>query len=246
MAPRSHHLVLRDVPAPAPPRRLRRVRPRRSRYLFNSYYEAVGPRHPRSQRGLLSRPTVAEVARYRAHVDAAMQKLIDGCDAEAWPELAALIGPRAAPRAAAPGAAADGHQARAVGQPRRRRLRRTAPGGARRPRVRCACFRSTAGSSRSATPAPSGSRSTTSRRVTGCTSSRSRLADRLVTAGEWLAFIADGGYRKPELWLSDGWYAVQEHGWDAPLVLAGRRRRLVGLHARRPAAGRSRTSRSCT
>jgi len=60
------------------------------RYLFNSYYETVGPRHPRSERGLLSRPTVEEVARYRAHVDAAMEKLIDGCDKDAWPEFAAL------------------------------------------------------------------------------------------------------------------------------------------------------------
>ena len=57
------------------------------RYLFNSYYEAVGPRHPRAQRGLLSRPTVEEVARYRAHVDAAMEKLIDGCDAGALDRL---------------------------------------------------------------------------------------------------------------------------------------------------------------
>src|SRR4051812_6008875 len=62
------------------------------RYLFNSYYEAVGPRHPRSQRGLLSRPTVDEVCRYRRHVDAAMEKLIDHCDDAAWPDLAALIG----------------------------------------------------------------------------------------------------------------------------------------------------------
>jgi ergothioneine biosynthesis protein EgtB len=44
-----------------------------------------------------------------------------------------------------------------------------------------------------------------------------RLADRLVTAGEWLEFMADGGYSRPELWLSDGWYAVQEHEWDSPL-----------------------------
>src|SRR5882762_348059 len=41
-------------------------------YLFNSYYEAVGPRHARTERGLLSRPSAAEVGEYRAHVDAAM------------------------------------------------------------------------------------------------------------------------------------------------------------------------------
>src|SRR5882672_8948737 len=62
------------------------------RYLFNSYYEAVGPRHPRAQRGLLSRPTVEEVAQYRAHVDTAMEKLIDHCDPDAWPALSALVG----------------------------------------------------------------------------------------------------------------------------------------------------------
>src|SRR4029077_8414042 len=45
-------------------------------YLFNSYYEAAGPRYSRSDRGLLSRPTVAEVTRSRAHVDAAMQGLL--------------------------------------------------------------------------------------------------------------------------------------------------------------------------
>jgi dimethylhistidine N-methyltransferase len=44
-----------------------------------------------------------------------------------------------------------------------------------------------------------------------------RLADRLVTNGEWLAFMAAGGYARPELWLSDGWARVQAEGWDAPL-----------------------------
>jgi len=56
-------------------------------YLFNSYYETVGPRHPRPERGLLSRPSVAEIARYRVHVDDAMHDLIEHCDADA----AALI-----------------------------------------------------------------------------------------------------------------------------------------------------------
>ena len=62
------------------------------------------------------------------------------------------------------------------------------------------------------------SRSTTrSPRHTRPSSSRSRLADRPVTCGEWLAFIDDGGYGRAELWLSDGWATVQADGWDAPL-----------------------------
>ncbi len=44
-----------------------------------------------------------------------------------------------------------------------------------------------------------------------------RIADRLVTNGEWLAFMADGGYRRPTLWMSDGWAACQAEGWEAPL-----------------------------
>lgn len=53
-------------------------------YLFNSYYQALGPRHPRPQRGLLSRPALDEVRAYRAHVDAAMVALIEQCDADTW------------------------------------------------------------------------------------------------------------------------------------------------------------------
>src|SRR5262249_18349193 len=48
-------------------------------YLFNSYYEQAGPRHPRPERGMLSRPSSAEVAAYRSHVDGSMQKLLSGC-----------------------------------------------------------------------------------------------------------------------------------------------------------------------
>ena len=44
-----------------------------------------------------------------------------------------------------------------------------------------------------------------------------RIASRPVTNGEYRAFIADGGYRRAEFWLSDGWAQVQEEGWDAPL-----------------------------
>jgi len=48
------------------------------------------------------------------------------------------------------------------------------------------------------------------------------LADRAVTGGDWLAFIDDGGYRRPELWLSDGWTTVTTEGWDAPLYWSHR------------------------
>ena len=60
-------------------------------YLFNSYYETVGQRHPRPKRGLLSRPTVAEVYRYRAHVDRAMKELMTSADDGNWESIAALL-----------------------------------------------------------------------------------------------------------------------------------------------------------
>src|SRR5205085_10875611 len=44
-----------------------------------------------------------------------------------------------------------------------------------------------------------------------------RIASRPATAGEYLAFVEDGGYERPEWWLSDGWQARQAHGWRAPL-----------------------------
>jgi len=47
------------------------------------------------------------------------------------------------------------------------------------------------------------------------------VAQRLVTCGEYLQFIEDGGYRRPELWLSDGWDAIQSRGWNAPLYWSG-------------------------
>src|SRR5690348_6982590 len=60
-------------------------------YLFNSYYEAAGPRHPRPERGLLSRPGMAEIAEYRSHVDAEMARFIDTAGEEAWHAAAPFI-----------------------------------------------------------------------------------------------------------------------------------------------------------
>ena len=60
-------------------------------YLFNSYYEQVGERHPRPARGLLSRPSLAEVLAYRAHVDAAMQRLVLGATPDGWVKIEPLL-----------------------------------------------------------------------------------------------------------------------------------------------------------
>ncbi|MBI1197537.1 MAG: L-histidine N(alpha)-methyltransferase [Phenylobacterium sp.] len=181
-------------------------------YLFNSYYEAVGPRQPRPARGLLTRPSLADVLAYRAHVDAGMARLL----ADGAGDLADLLDLGIAHEeqhqelilmdilhlfAQSPLSPAFAPPRPRVGpeQPEPLRYVGFAGGLAEvghngkgfafdnegpRHRVWLEPF---------------------------------QLADRLVTNGEWLAFMADGGYSRPELWLSDGWATVRAEGWDAPL-----------------------------
>ena len=180
-------------------------------YLFNSYYEAVGPRHPRPQRGLLSRPSVSEVTCYRAHVDGAMHALIDRCDARAA-ELVVL----------------GLHHEQQHQELLLMDIKHVLSCNPTDPPYR---------------PAPV-ARNTTSTPLQFVTLHGGNvevghdgdgfafdnegprhvvhlepmaIADRLVTASEWLEFVADGGYQRPELWLSDGWYAARANEWDAPL-----------------------------
>ena len=186
------------------------------RFLFNSYYDAVGARHPRPDRGLVTRPSLAEVAAYRADVDKAMLDVLD----DARRRCARCRRTRHPPRGATSGTASPRHQARPLDEPRRRpgirrqRWSRRAPTPAR-----------SAGSTSPVAWSRSGER-----QRDGCEFMFDNegpahevrvydvaLADRLVTAGEWLDFIDDGGYRRPELWKSDGWYRALEEGWSAPL-----------------------------
>jgi ergothioneine biosynthesis protein EgtB len=184
--------------------------------LFNSYYESLGPRHPRPQRGLLTRPDAGSVRAYRTHVDAAMGSFIATADAATWQAAASLVVlglhheqqhqeliltdilhamscnpllPAVAPAAAAlslAGAAPPQHWLRHEGG--------------------IAEIGHTGGDFAFDNEQP-----------------RHRvllrpleIAHRLVTCGEWLAFIDDGGYLDPALWLSDGWALVQAQGWRAP------------------------------
>ena len=185
-------------------------------YLFNSYYNAVGPRHARPLRGLLSRPALGEVRAYRADVDRRVLACLARVAEGEHPELCTLVelglqheqqhqeliltdikhafgasplrpGYRARPRSCtAAGVSPLGWVEHGEGL---HAVGHEGDGFAfdnERPRHRAFVH-------------------------------AYRLADRLVTCGEYQAFMADGGYARPELWLSDGWAAARADGWEAPL-----------------------------
>jgi ergothioneine biosynthesis protein EgtB len=185
-------------------------------YLFNSYYEGAGPRHPRPARGLLSRPSIAEIARYRAHVDEAMGALVANAGGTAWEKIAPLFELGLHHE--------EQHQELIlmdikhvlslnpldpVYAPAPPPVPRNAPveerfvafdGGLRQIGHDGTEFAfDNEGPRHKLWLEPF------------------RLASRLVTNGAYRAFIEDGGYRRAELWLSDGWTTVKSEDWEAPL-----------------------------
>ena len=201
-------------------------------YLFNSYYNAVGDRLPRPRRGLLSRPAVEEVYRYRAHVDRNMLILLhdDGLS----PSLAAVIelglnheqqhqeliltdlkhafgcNPlRPAYRSSASGGRTPPDSASRLGTSEE-------SGGLRPPLAEEQWIRRPAGV-RQIGHAGAGfafDNETPRHRVFV---DAFLLAARMATCGEYLAFMEAGGYDRPDDWLSDGWLARQAQDWTAPL-----------------------------
>jgi ergothioneine biosynthesis protein EgtB len=184
-------------------------------YLFNSYYEAEGPRHPRPQRGLLSRPSCADVAAYRDHVGTAMAKLIDGLSGEAWNDAAPLIELGLHHE--------QQHQELilmdikhvfsinpllpAYQPPRRRAAANITP-------LEWVEFPGGLEEIGHSGPGFAFDNEAPRHRVW---LDPFRLATRPVTCGEFAEFIAAGGYREPEFWLSEGWATVQQQAWEAPL-----------------------------
>jgi ergothioneine biosynthesis protein EgtB len=180
------------------------------RYLFNSYYEAVGPRHPRPERGLVTRPGVEEIGRYRDHVSAAVEALLDMGPTDAIRTLVEL------------GINHEQQHQELLVMDAKHLLSRHAFGPAILDRP---------------TEPDVASVPLTWRGVEGGLHDigaedgfffdnegpRHRvfledfeIASRAVTVEDWKAFMADGGYQRPDLWLSDGWYAVQREGWRSP------------------------------
>jgi ergothioneine biosynthesis protein EgtB len=204
-----------------------RVFDQRFAYLFNSYYENVGPRHHRPARGLLSRPSLADVLRYRAHVDDAIGRFLLESDFEgdAGAELLdALelglhheqqhqeliltdIKHALAGNPLAPGYRSEAAQG-APAAPAARSGNDEAP-----PLV----YRAFEGGLVSMGRDGAGFSFDNERPRHRVFLEPFALASRLVTCGEVLDFMADGGYRRPLLWLSAGFEAVTRGGWTAPL-----------------------------
>ena len=185
-------------------------------YLFNSYYEAVGARHPRPQRGMLTRPSLETVRAYRAHVDGAIAEYLDGDvddDSAALVELGLNHEQQ--------------HQELLLTDilhlfaqnPLKPAFRAPEPlpvraGNGNADALRWLDF--------------DGGLTEVGHDGTGFGFDSEgprhrallhpyRLASRPVTNDEWIAFIDDGGYDDPRFWLSDGWALVQQEDWRAPL-----------------------------
>ncbi len=187
-------------------------------YLFNSYYEAVGERQPRADRGLVTRPSVSEVSDFRNNVDKRVAELVLSID----------------PRTAK---ADQLHSLIELGLNHEEQHQElllmdikhvlshnvTEPAYVNRPHVKEA-------------EAPELDWLEISGGVVsiGCDASGAsfsfdnenprhdalvgdfRLANRMITCGEWLEFMNDGGYQRAELWLSDGWYTAKAQSWESP------------------------------
>ena len=189
-------------------------------FLFNSYYVQAGPRHCRAQRGYLSRPTVAEVFAYRAHVDAAMAAFLDGFEERAHADIAEMveIGLHHEQQHQEL-MLTDLKHVFSVNPLRPVYRERTAEASADPGPVRWRRFEAGI-----AHIGAAGQGDTAAARFHFDNEGpRHRqfveafeIADRLVTAGEVAAFVADGGYARPELWLSAGWAAAQAEAWQHP------------------------------
>ena len=182
--------------------------------LFNSYYNAVGPRWPRPQRGLLSRPTVAEVYRYRAHVDEQMAALFEPAPADVPRRVADVVVLGLNHEQQHQELLLTDLKHALAANPLRPVYREFVPHNGKPPALEWHTF--PAGVVWVGHDGDGFAFDNESPRHRAFLEGF-RLANRLVTNGEYLAFIEDGGYERPELWLSDGWAARQTHGWTAPL-----------------------------
>jgi ergothioneine biosynthesis protein EgtB len=184
-------------------------------YLFNSYYETVGTFFPRPLRGMLSRPTVEDVYRYRAHVDEHMRSLIERLESARDAQMIERI---------TLGLHHEQQHQELLLTDIKNLLALNPMRPAYLPAAEASLNVSPAGTWREF---PAGMYAVGARGDAFCFDNetpRHRLfleafsvAPHPVTNGQYLEFIDAGGYDEAALWLSDGWRKVKEAGWRAPL-----------------------------
>jgi ergothioneine biosynthesis protein EgtB len=202
-------------------------------YLFNSYYEAEGPRHARQRRGMITRPSLDEIRAYRAHVDQALADALPGLDdaAGALVELGSnheqqhqelLLTDLLHLFSQNPLKPAIGYRHPLSLVPSE--VEGRSPKSVTRPSTSLG----TSGGWREFDGGVTQIGHDGAGFAFDCEGPRHEtllqpyaLADRPITNGDWGAFIADDGYRDPRWWLSDGWAWVRREGVDAPLYWEG-------------------------
>lgn len=194
-------------------------------HLFNSYYESLGSRHPRAERGLLSRPSAEEVGRYRRYVDAELNRLFES---EGSAEVADLL---------TLGLHHEQQHQELLCMDALHLLSLHPAWPAYRPDEGQSSLHATA-------PTPATAPATWLRHEGGLVGigqaesaaadsdtfsfdnerpqhqvylSPYEISDRLVTCGEWLEFLDDGGYCRSEFWMAEGWALIAEHELAAPM-----------------------------
>ena len=184
-------------------------------YLFNSYYNGIGEQFHRPSRGLLSRPTVADIRAYRAHVDEGMRRLIETSTARTLDRAHPLIELGLNHE--------QQHQELILTD-----LKHAMSLNPLHPVVYPAIAAPSADAGPAGWIAFAGGIHQVGWQGNGFAFDNEgpahevllrpfRLAQRPVTNAEFVAFIANGGYRNPRLWLSDGWSVVQREGWARPI-----------------------------
>jgi len=179
-------------------------------YLFNSYYEAVGARHPRPQRGMITRPGVEKILAYRRHVSDAMADLLTSGDN--WIDELVELGLHHEQQ----------HQELLLmdakhllaQNPLRPAYQTIAEPKAE---VQPLAWREFEGGMVEIGHDGAGFAFDNEGPRHRVWLEPFALAARPVSCGEYLAFMEDGGYRRPEFWLSAGWDCVDQRGWQAPL-----------------------------
>jgi ergothioneine biosynthesis protein EgtB len=191
-----------------------RVFDERFAYLFNSYYVAAGPRHARPERGLITRPNVQEVAAYRAHVDRAVEALIENADEVTLARIVPIV---------EIGLNHEQQHQELIWTDILHAFAQNPTSPAYDPNWQPPAMRRATGEY---VELSAGIHEIGHAGDEFCFDNEQpahqvllrdvSIARHLVTNGEWLEFMADGSYATPSLWLSDGWAKAEAEGWNAP------------------------------